>query len=302
MSIDETSADETYNEVVYIQCGYSALDFCIGSYSDGAADKSEAQTHCELLQRLCGRIPVCYRNGVLWCAFHLCRCVCVCVCAKQVLLHICRWTCCWPTCQRKHFSHVYQSGGGTVKDMLTSLGCIPQSVTVSLILQVLDGLAYLHDNRVIHRCVFLTFLTNPLRLWSSGFTAIATSHRDIKPHNILLTQVYFSCQKSPQLVHFLVILAHEHWAVCCLFDCLDCQDGIPKLADFGCSRLLDPSKTSTQSLGGTVLYMVLAGLFSCPFACAACASCPVLAQVLAPRRQSPSEARVVSLPTCGPLG
>eukprot|EP01079_Euglenida_sp_SAG-EU17-18_P012929 gene12929-biopygen5593 len=71
----------------------------------------------------------------------------------------------------------------------------------SMLRQIVSGLLYLHENRVIHQ--------------------------DMKPHNILLT-----------------------------------QDGVCKLADFGCARLIDPSKTSTKTTGGTIVYMapeVMAG-------------------------------------------
>ena len=91
-------------------------------------------------------------------------------------------------------------------DMLERVGPLRPELLLSLLCQIMDGLAFLHGQRVVHR--------------------------DIKPHNILLTHVcispvYYGSDPPP-------------WDLLC-DACL--QDGMAKLADFGCSALIDNTKT-----------------------------------------------------------
>ena len=99
-------------------------------------------------------------------------------------------------------------GGGSINNMIQSFsstpGCspgLPHGMAVSLMQQVVSGLQYLHGQGVVHR--------------------------DIKPHNILMT-----------------------------------QEGVAKLADFGHARLNDPSKTTTQVPLCTQASRLTLGLFA----------------------------------------
>jgi serine/threonine protein kinase len=84
--------------------------------------------------------------------------------------------------------------GGSLLQNVQSQGRLKQITIASVFRQVAEGLLFLHQNRVMHR--------------------------DLKPHNILLTEC-----------------------------------GVAKLADFGCSSLMEVDKTSTKTVAGTVVYM-----------------------------------------------
>ena len=72
--------------------------------------------------------------------------------------------------------------GGSLMDMLNRVGPLRSELLLSLLGQIMNGLAYLHSERVIHR--------------------------DIKPHNILLTHVWHLLHAF--LAAPVIFICHPH--------------------------------------------------------------------------------------------
>lgn len=97
--------------------------------------------------------------------------------------------------------------GGSIASMLQKFSSFPEKVVVSFTKQILEGLRYLHERRIIHRKFFPLLLQNT-RICFNLYLFLG----DLKGGNILLT-----------------------------------PEGIVKLADFGASKKLQDIRTFTDN-------------------------------------------------------